>query len=733
MCNPDTSQDRVDIHCPIDGVLYPTSAEVAAHTRSGAWLRATLPAALREAARVAPGKAALVSRDGRLTFAEWDDLSERLAAALLSLGLRQGDRALFQMGTVNETAVALFACFKAGIIPVCTLPQHREVEIGNISARVGAAAHFVQGDFSSFSLTDFALAMARRQPSVRHIVIARSGAPLGTHALDSLIAGTDISRARQVLGDIEIGTEDVATLQLSGGTTGSPKLIPRFHSEYLGSAHCWANRIQMTAEDKLLWTLPLIHNAGQILVLVPALLTRATVVLMQRMDPSAFFEWIERERVSILTSIGPIASAVLDYPHVAQHDRSSLRLFLTLDRAELLETHLGVKSMNIFGITEGLLTTSDLDAPPEARFTSVGYPVSPGDEIQLLDPDGDTAAPPGEIGELAFRGPSTIRAYYKMPFESQSHFTKSGFFRSGDLMKARQIGGHTYYSFEGRIKDIIDRGGEKFSAGEVELFVAQYPGVADAKVVPMADRRYGEKACAFVVMRAGCTPPSVSDLGTFLLSMGLAKFKIPERIEHIEALPVTATGKVSKAALRSLIVDAVARGERLSAVAGSEVHLHHPKSGEYVVSSVPFTVRRRVRWRECDPAGVVYTVAFSDFVMSAAELFYTSLLGEPLQEQMDKLGFSTPTRALSLEFHRVLHPDEEFEMVVSVRDLRTRTFVLEVGGRTLDGTAVFGAILTPVCVAKHERRAITVPSFMRQQLLAYRELCNSQVRGNVQR
>jgi pyochelin biosynthesis protein PchD len=728
MFNPDPSKASVDIRYGIEGVVYPTAADVAGHTRSGAWYRTTLPAALREAARVAPEKAALVSRDGRLTFAEWDDLTERLGAALIGLGLHPGDRALFQMGTVNETAVALFACFKAGIIPVCTLPQHREVEIGNISACVGASAHFVQGDFSRFSLTDFALSMARRQPSVRHILVARSEAPIGTHALDSLIGAIDISRARQILGGIEIGTEDVATLQLSGGTTGAPKLIPRFHSEYLGSAHCWANRIRMTTQDTLLWTLPLIHNAGQILVLVPALLRCATVVLMQRMDPAAFFEWIERERVSILTSIGPIASAVLDYPHVARHDRSSLRLFLTLDHAQILEAHLGVKSMNMYGITEGLLTTSDLDAPPEARFTTVGYPVSPGDEVQFLDPDGDTAVQRGEIGELAFRGPSTMRAYYKMPLESQSHFTKNGFFRSGDIMKAHHIAGHTYYSFEGRLKDIIDRGGEKFSAGEVELFIAQYPGVADAKVVPMPDRRYGEKACAFVVMRAGCTPPSVSDLGKFLLSRGLAKFKIPERVESIEALPVTATGKVSKATLRSLIVDAVERGEHPGAVAPLEIPLHHPKSGEYVVSPVPFTVRRRVRWRECDPAGVVYTVAFSDFVMSAAELFYTSLLGEPLQEKMDKLGLTTPTRALSLEFHKVLHPDEEFEMFVSVRDVRTHTFVLGVDGRTLDGTAVFGAVLTPVCVAKYERRAIKIPSLVRQQLLGYRALCNSQAR-----
>ena len=137
---------------PIDGVAYVTAADAATYLEAGAWLPMTAGDALRQTARTLPDKPALVAPDRRVTFGEWDEMSERLGAALLALGLTPGDRALFQMGTVVETAVALFGCFKAGVVPVCTLPQHREIEIGDLSARTGARAHFVQADVSRFDL-----------------------------------------------------------------------------------------------------------------------------------------------------------------------------------------------------------------------------------------------------------------------------------------------------------------------------------------------------------------------------------------------------------------------------------------------------------------------------------------------------------------------------------------------------------------------------------------------------
>jgi len=554
-----------DVRFPISGVAHVGRDDAARYLAGGDWVLNAAGDFLRETAQRFPDKAALVSRDRRLGYGEWDEASERLGAALLGLGLEPGDRALFQMGTVVETAIALFGCFKAGIIPVCTLPQHREIEIGELSARSNAKAHFVQADFSGFDLAGFAQSMAARQPAMRNIIVARGAAPAGTLSFDALIDGVSLPEARRRLAGVAIGTEDVLAFQLSGGTTGAPKIIPRFHGEYIGYARHWTRRLRLTHGDVLIWTLPLIHNAGQGSMLIPAVLAGATVVLMQRMEARTYFEWIESERVTVALSIGPIAAHVLEYQGLARHDIGSLRLFMSLNRAEAIEAHLGVTCMNFFGISEGILMASEPDAPAAARFGTIGRPAAATDEIKLIEIGGQREVPLGTIGELTFRGPSTTRGYHCMAEASGSSFTVDGFFRTGDVMKAHLIEGRVYYSFEGRLKDNIDRGGEKFGAEEIEDIIAGHPGVADVKAVAMPDRVYGERVCACLIMRPGHRLPSVAELGQFLSRRGLAKFKWPERIEGIDAFPVTRVGKVDKAALRSKIAEKI-RSEETQAV-----------------------------------------------------------------------------------------------------------------------------------------------------------------------
>lgn len=527
--------------------------EADAYLRGGAWFGGTAGQALRDTASRLPSKTALIGPDRRWTFDEWNIATERLAAALLELGLRPGDRALFQMGTVPETAIALFGCFKAGVIPVCTLPQHRQLEIDDVARRTQARAHFVQADYGTFDLVSFGVETAKRHPSMQWVLTARGAAVPGTLRLEELTDRVSADAARRRVMEVEPGIQDVLTFQLSGGTTGFPKIVPRFHGEYLGSSRAWGARIALSSNDISLWALPLIHNAGQILMLVPTVLYGSTLLLMPRFVVEDFFTRIEREGVTVVTSIGPIAAHVLDYSRTACHDLRSLRLFMTLNRAEALEAHLGVTCMNVFGMTEGLLTGSESTAPEEARFRTVGRPASAMDDVRLLEPGTERDVPIGEAGELAFRGPSMTRGYYDMPEDNARAFTRDGFFRAGDVMTAHVIDGVTYYSFEGRLKDNIDRGGEKFSAEEIEHLIARHPDVADVSVVAMPDRVYGERACAYVIVRPGRPLPTVAGMGDFLVRHGLAKFKLPERIESIEHLPTTRAGKVDKQALRAMI------------------------------------------------------------------------------------------------------------------------------------------------------------------------------------
>ncbi len=546
---------------PIADVCYPDPAQIARHAASGAWLPLTAGELLREAARAVPDKVAIVSDEARVSYAQFDAESERLGAALLERGLHPGERILFQMGTVIETAIALMACFKAGLVPVCSLPQYREIEMEALANLSGASAWLVQGDAGSFDLAAFAARMTLRCVSVRAIIVARgtglraegARADVQVSDLAHLIQAMPLAAAREALARVVPQPRDVLAFQLSGGTTGVPKIIPRFHGEYIGQAHAWADRTGMDASLVALYALPLIHNAGQIATLFPVLILRGTMVLMARMDARNWFEWVEREKVTHSLSIGPIAVQAIDYPGVARHDCSSLRLLMSFNRADLLEAHTKVPCTNIFGITEGVLMSSAPDDAAAARWHTVGHPVCATDEVCVLAPGTEDRVPAGETGELCIRGASVTRGYFRMPAVNAAAFTREGFFRTGDLVREQLVEGRVLICFEGRIKDNIDRGGEKFGAEAVEELISRHPAIADARVVAMPDRVYGERACAWLVLRPGHEAPSLAALGAFLTALGLARFKLPERLELITQFPVTRVGKVDKAALRALI------------------------------------------------------------------------------------------------------------------------------------------------------------------------------------
>jgi len=553
----------------IEGVTYPSRERAAASFASGAWIPSTVGDALRATAREMPDRTAFISDERTLTLREFDESTDRLGAALLSIGLRQGDRAIFQLGTTVETAIALLGCFKVGVVPVCSLPQHRSVEIGQLTQQAGAKAYFVQSDFSiNFDLVGFAKSMVEAYPSLKHLIVVRGAAAEGGYSLQSLIDSMPLSTARARLADVVVASEDVLSFQLSGGTTGMPKIIPRFHAEYLGHSSALMRHYRMDANSRVIWSLPLLHNAGQLYSLIPTVLRGVTTVLMPRVDVRQMLTLIERHHVTHALSIGPIAPQLLTYPDVDEHDLSSLQLFATMNRAEALETRLNVPCSNLFGITEGLLLGAPADAPAFARHHTQGWSGCPDDEIRLLAPGSEEVVEFGQPGELCIKGPSTLMGYFDNPQANADAFTSDGYYRTGDMMIEHIVDGITCYSFEGRLRDNVNRGGEKIGCEEVEAFVCRHPAVTDAKLVAMPDPHYGEKGCIYIIPRPGATAPDVRSLGRFLVEQGLAKYKCPERVETIDAFPVTRVGKLDKPAMRRWVAEkllaeqASARGEQ---------------------------------------------------------------------------------------------------------------------------------------------------------------------------
>ena len=539
---------------PIDGVAYAPDDLADRYLASGAWHATSVGDALRRTARATPDRQAFLGDERSITFRELDEETDHLAAALLVLGLVPGDRAMCQLGTTVETVIALVACYKAGVVPVCAVPQYREIEIGQLARMSACRAYIVQADLGSFDLVAFARRMMAAHPHIEHLITVRGATE---HDASHLIRSQTLDAARARLANVAIGPGDVLSFQLSGGTTGVPKIIPRFHGEYLGHSAGWMRCFGITGDSRLVWSLPLIHNAGQLYALIPVLLLGVSVVLLPRVDIRRMLELVELHRVTHALSIGPVAPQLIAYTDLARHDLSSLRHFATMSRAGSLEAHLGVPCSNLFGITEGLLLGAPASAPAALRHDTQGYSGEPLDEVSLRDLEGTEVAA-GEVGELCFRGPSSLRGYYGAPEATQDGMTRDGFVRTGDMMRAHVVEGQVCYAFEGRMRDNVNRGGEKIGCEEVEAVVSRHPAVSDAKLVPMPDPIYGERGCIYIILRPGRTEPDIPELVRFVSDAGLAKFKCPERIEVVDEFPTTRVGKLDKAALRRMIADKLA-------------------------------------------------------------------------------------------------------------------------------------------------------------------------------
>ena len=544
------------VRYPIEGVVYHSTEECERHQRSGAWIWSTLGDALRAAAIDEPDRVYVVTDEEEWTFAGLDQTSESIAASLLDGGFSPGSRVIFQIGSVAELILALFGCFKAGIVPVCTLPQHRELEIGQLTKLSGATAYFVQADYSpTFDLLAFARRMRIEHPQLTRLVVVRGRATAKEESLLEMASRYTTVTARARTASVNPSPADAAIFQLSGGSTGIPKIIPRMHAEYLGSSNAWNMRHRLTKSDVSLWALPMIHNAGMIKMLIPSLLQRRKLVMLPRFTLDEFLGAIEQHRVTYTGSIGPIAPRIIEYRDIAKSDLSSVRMFFTLSRAEALEGRTGTPAQQVYGNTEGMIMGSLPGSSIAMRHKTLGWPAGVGDEVRLLEPGAEREVDIGQVGEFCFRGPHTFKAYFNNVEATDQSFTSDNFFRSGDLMRRVILDGQIGYVFEGRLKDNINRGGEKFGAEEVEACIVRHPDVNDARVVAMPDRILGERACAFIIVKEGRPALTVASLGAFLQKEGLAKFKLPERIEIVTAFPVTRVGKIDKQAMRTGIAE----------------------------------------------------------------------------------------------------------------------------------------------------------------------------------
>jgi non-ribosomal peptide synthetase component E (peptide arylation enzyme) len=540
----------------LDGVRYPDEDRLRRYVAEGYLTGETLVGAFRQSFRDNADRLALAGPEGEFTYRELDERTDRLGAALLQLGLRPLDRAVFQCGNSNELLLAFFGCLKAGIIPLCSLQAFRKLEIGYLGNLCEARLHLVQGDDPKFDDIAFAEAMQAEVPSLRFILQARGERRGSAVLLADLIRDMPLERARQMLADVTHEPFQAAVFQLSGGTTGVPKIIPRFQNEYLYNMRAVAAYNRYTADDVLFFPTPFMHNLNMGCFFGPFLLSGACVTVAPNIAEDTLQALVRDYEPTWFGVAGPILNRIApELLRGTAQDRAR-RNFVAPKNAANMTRLTGSPTHHIFGMTEGVIMFTRPEDPQEVREQSVGYPVSEADEVRIVHPGTEDPVADGEPGEALFRGPYTIRGYYKSEQEDVTRFTADGFYRSGDLMSSSVVDGQRYYYFCGRIKDVVDRGGEKINAEELENVINLHPGVLASAVVGMPDKVYGERVCAFVLLKpaAAASGLTLSALTAYLHDAGLAKFKWPERLEVIEEFPLTASGKLSKALLRERIV-----------------------------------------------------------------------------------------------------------------------------------------------------------------------------------
>ncbi|MDK0523163.1 (2,3-dihydroxybenzoyl)adenylate synthase [Streptomyces sp. ML-6] len=531
--------------------LHPTPtwpAEYAERYRAaGYWRGETFGAMLRERAAAHPDRVAIVdpAAGTRRTYGELDVRADRLAAGLLARGIGRGDRVVVQLPNIAEFFEVVFALFRIGALPVFALPAHRESEIGYFCEFTGAAAYVIAGEHDGYDYRKLAAKVRAEVPTLRHVFVAGPDAgpfePLDAVHTDPV-----------PLDGPEPG--DLAFLQLSGGSTGIPKLIPRTHDDYIYSLR-GSNEICAVDEHSVyLCALPAAHNfplssPGTL----GALYAGARVVLCPRPSPETAFPLIERERVTITGLVPPLALIWTEAAPTTPYDLSSLDVLLvggakfSEQAARRVRPALGCTLQQVFGMAEGLVNYTRLDDPEETVVTTQGRPISPDDEIRIVD-DADEDLPPGSSGHLLTRGPYTIRGYWNAPRHNARAFTPDGFYRTGDIVRRTETG---HLVVEGRAKDQINRGGEKIAAEEVENHILAHPAVHDANVVGEPDPYLGERTCAYVILRAGAEPLKPVAVKRFVRERGLAAYKVPDRVEFVTAFPQTGVGKISKKDLRA--------------------------------------------------------------------------------------------------------------------------------------------------------------------------------------
>ncbi|GAA4684588.1 AMP-binding protein [Frondihabitans cladoniiphilus] len=542
----------------------PYSADDIAHYyEAGDWQEKVLYQLLADRVAEHPDRVFVTDGTVSFTYADLYEQGIRLAAGLKGLGIGRGDIVAAQMPNWAEFTTIAVAVSRLGavLLPIMPIFRHDEVRFNleHSGARVLIGPDF----FHKFSHRELYLDLRDEIETLEHVIIARPepANDLGPAlAFDSLLASGPLTELDESLGQAA-GADDGFVIIYTSGTTSRPKgCFHTFNTFYAGSK-AMVDRLHVTSDDVFFNPSPVSHTTGLVTGVLVPLLAGGGTHFMAAWNPDEGMARIRDNKCTMTVTSTTFLTTVMQSYRADEHDLSGMKYWIcagapipgsVVQNARTMFGGLSV--LSLYGRSENLTTA--MCAPedaPEKSVLSDGRAL-PDAEIIVVGPDG-LEVPRGEDGDIAYRGPSHMVGYFDDPAQTEALFTPRGYSRSGDLGYMDEGG---FVRVSGRIKDIIIRGGINISSREVEDLLITHESIRDVAIVSMPDPRLGERACAFVVTEPGFPPATVESVSAFLTAKKIAVQKHPERIEVVEGLPMTATGKVSKQLLRERIAATLA-------------------------------------------------------------------------------------------------------------------------------------------------------------------------------
>lgn len=533
------------------------AARLEAMKKQGHWRGLTLSDYLDRCVADVPAKTAIIGfnesagEPTRWTYRDLGKTIDRMAAGLAALGVEKSDVVSCQLPNWWHFTALAFACSRIGAVINPMMPIFREREVSFMLGFAESKIFIVPRQFRGFDYQAMATSIRSGLPKLERVLVINGE---GEDSFERVLVDTPWEAkqdAKRLFAERRQSADDVMELLYTSGTTGEPKGVMHTANTLTSNIHPYCERLNLGAEDIILMASPMAHQTGFMYGLMMPVMLKATAVLQDVWDPKRAAAIIGQERVTFTMASTPFLSDLTEAVGSGAFDVSSLRIFLAAGApiprvlVERATKTLGANIVSAWGMTEnGAVTTTKLEDPEEKTFFTDGCAL-PGMEVCVVGPD-NKPLPPGQEGLLKTRGCSNFVGYLKRP-QLYSH-DADGWFDTGDLAKIDADG---YVRITGRAKDIVIRGGENIPVIEIEGLLFRHPAVQAVAIIGMPDQRLGERACAFVVVKPGQTL-SFDEMVGFLQDQKIARQYLPERLEIVDDLPRTPSGKVQKFKLREV-------------------------------------------------------------------------------------------------------------------------------------------------------------------------------------